>query len=187
MQPSDEDGIMSPGYTVMIDHVFKQIDRITNVFRAFVFSQTTTNPHSSSILRISHDGMAVLKTNHPFYNPNPNPKGLGLISILTLTLTLTLNPNPNPKGLGLISILTLTRKHHKQFFFNTFIFKNDSHSKDTGSKGSKCFIGIRKQSTFSSLGIVGITFLQKSLFFFLFFLVCMYIHQLSKKTFLHRS
>ena len=69
MQPSDEHGIMSPGCLVMIYHVFKQIDRITNVFRAFVFSQTTTNPHSSSTLRISHDGMTVSKNKSLILQP----------------------------------------------------------------------------------------------------------------------
>ena len=51
-----------------------------------------------------------------------------------------------------------------------------SHSKDSSSKCSKCFIGIRRQSTFSSLCIVCITFLKKSLLFLVFACLFLLVH-----------
>ena len=133
---------MSPGQLVMIHHKFKQSNRMTSVLKeGRVCTNMLANPHSTSILQISHDGMTAFKNKSPTLYPNPNPKGLefnpNLISILTLTLT-----------------LTLTRKQPQKFPFQQFHLKIDrsshcihslkSNSKDTNSKCAKCFIGIRR-------------------------------------------
>ena len=79
----------------MIHHKFKQSNRMTSVLKERrVYTNMMVNPHSTSILQISHDGMPAFKNKSPTLYPNPNPKGLGLINILTLTLTLTLTLIP---------------------------------------------------------------------------------------------
>ena len=75
MQPSDVHSIMSPGCMIMIYHPLKQTDRLTSVLNeGRVFTNMLANPHSTSILQISHDGMTAFKTNHPLYTLTLIPK-----------------------------------------------------------------------------------------------------------------
>ena len=128
---------MSPGQLVMIHHKFKQSNRRTSVLKeGRVCTNMLANPHSTSILQISHDERTAFKNKSPTLYPNPNPKGLGfnpnLISILTLTLTLT---RKQPQ--------TIPFQH---FYLNIDKTSNclfqKSTSKDTSSICSKCFVRI---------------------------------------------
>ena len=75
MQPSDVHSIMSPGCMIMIYHPLKQTDRLTIVLKeGRVFTNMLANPHSTSILQISHDGMTAFKTNHTLYTLTLIPK-----------------------------------------------------------------------------------------------------------------